>query len=173
MTQRRSRRPARAVKRGNLWLPFSGIGLEVTTGSVTRTDTMLARYLAEHGAEVPVGTTLGPIRGNLHIHAQTAGEFPVIFAAIYLTPEEGIGANPDLENEQIDAMWYTTMSLNGAVAETAAGVFASVAMEVPIQTKAMRKIRSIGQNLSFQIDEIGSGGDVLFDFTGHIFMKLP
>ncbi len=171
MTQRH--RPVRtAPKRGNLWLPFSVLGQESTTGGTTQVGTLLDRYLAEHGAEVPVGATIGPIRGHLHLHAQTPGEFPVVFAAIYTAPET-VPAGGSLELEQIPAMWYTAVSLNGDVAETAAGVFASVAMTLPVQTKAMRKIREIGENLVIQVDEVGSGGDVLWDIVGHIFMKLP
>ena len=173
MTNRNRQRARSVHKRGNLWLPFAITGQEVTTGGTDVTSTMLARYAVDHGAEIPVGTTIGPIRATLHMHAETNGEFPVIFAAIYLVPEGGLTAPPALELEQVDAMWYHATGLDGAVNETAAGVFGARAMTIPIFSKAMRRITDIGQLLSFQMDEIATGGDVLYDVTGHVFMKLP
>ncbi len=172
MTNRNRRRVPGFQKRANLWLPFKA-ALTVATGSTNNVGTLLGRYLTEHGAEVPVGTTIGPIRGNYHVHAQTAGEQPVVFAAIYLSPEGGLASVPVLEDEQIDAMWYDARGLLGKVSEVSSGVFASDGEVYPLMTKAMRKITEIGQELRFQADEVISGGGVLIDVTGHIFMKLP
>jgi len=160
-------------KRANLWLPFAVLQQETTTGSTLAVDTMLDRYLADHGAELPVGSTIGPIRGNFHYHAEAAGFMPVVFVAVYLTPEGGIATDPVLEDEQVDAMWYATASYNGIVSETAAGTFSSIGENLPLHTKAMRKITSIGQQLTVQVDEVQSGGDVIWDLTGHIFIRLP
>ncbi len=173
MTNRNRQRQRQGPRRANLWLPFEISGQEVTSNGTVSLLTLLANYLTGHGAEVPIGTTLGPIRGSLHVHAEAAGLFPVFMAAIYLAPEGGLTSPPTLDTEQVDAMWYTTHTLNGMVSETAAGVFGSVATSLPIQTKAMRRITEIGQALVFQIDEVAGQGDVLFDIHGHIFMKLP
>jgi len=166
-------RSNRAVKRGNLWLPFSTLANTTVSSGTLSINTLLDRYLADHGSELPVGSTLGPIRGNFHFHSVTIANQPVIFAAMYLVPEGGLSALPSLNLEQVDAMWYTTQSLNGEVTETAAGVFDVVAMQTPIQTKAMRKITEIGEELAIQVSEVAGDGNVLWDAHGHIFIKLP
>ena len=130
--------------------------------------TLLDRYLAEHGAELPVGSTIGPIRGNISFMSLVDTEVDLLLiGALYLQPEGGLTAPPALDGEQVDAMWYvdvvyTTLLGNGIPSR-----------EYVISTKAMRKITEIGQELAIQVDEVKgeSGADV--QLAGHIFIKLP
>ena len=166
MTSQRRRAP----KRGNLWLPFNVNGT-ITSASSGSFD-LLTRYLAEHGSEIPVGTTLGPIIGELALDPATVGSEGTIWSAIFLAPE-GVTPGYALEAEQLDGMWYLATQLNRATVETAAGVFEALIQHYPIMTRAMRKITEIGQQLLLQVDEITAGGNVAMRAQGHIFMKLP
>jgi len=155
------------AKRGNLWLPFEAT-LAVTAGSAAIDRTLLGRYLLEHGAEIPVGTTIGPIRGNVMIKSGTDTTLTTkAFCALFLVPEGGLTSQPALEDEQVDAMWYGDYVY---WSNNTTGPFGIVA---PIMTKAMRKITEIGEELQFQADEIAGTTALEVEIAGHIFMKLP
>ncbi len=168
MTQRNRQRSNRTMpKRGNLWLPFSAT-MTCASGSTISVATLLDRYLADRGAELAVGSTIGPIRGQVSVLADTDTKLNTqLFAAIFLAPEGGVGTSVGLELEQMDAMWYL------AAAFTHTDGDGPNSLEYPIQTKAMRKIRSIGEQLHFQVDEIKSTTDLTVTIGGHIFIKLP
>ncbi len=170
MTNRNRRQTAtrRSVaKRGNLWLPFD-VSTTLNGGSSISLTSLLDRYLADHGAELPVGSTLGPIRGMLSFKAATDTEVIVrVFAAIYLTPEGGLTAPPLLESEQVDAMWYTVAPWVSLLGNGPPSIM------VPIQTRAMRKITDVGQELHLQLDEVAGATNVEVAGGGHIFIKLP
>ena len=171
MTNRRrpNRAQGRAQKRGNLWLPFF-LEITVVAGASNTANALLDRYLTEHGAEIPVGTTLGPIRGRLSIQSVTDTDVDfAAFCAMYLTPEGGLGAVPSLDQEQLDAMWYGFYP-GRTILATGGSALASV---FEIQTKAMRKITEIGEQLTFQVDEVAGETNLILQVGGHIFMKLP
>jgi len=154
-------------KRGNLWLPFA-FAVTVTASGSNNNSTLLGRYLTEHGAEVPVGTTLGPIRGQFSVKAVTDTAVDIqAMCAMYLQPEGGLTAVPSLESEQIDGMWY--QAVNGHMVLGNGQPF----IDFTINTRAMRKVNEIGQELVFQCDEFGGETNIELLVGGHIFMKLP
>ena len=166
MTNRNRTRQREMRRRGNLWLPFSAT-LSLTASSSTQTD-LLARYLLEHGAELPVGSTLGPIRGLISVENVTDTEVTSsIFGAIFLNAEGGLSSAPSLELEQVDAMWYQVMAMRSLLGD------GPPSKEYVINTKAMRKITEIGQELTLQVDEILGETAAILTVGGHIFIKLP
>jgi len=89
------------------------------------------------------------------------------FMALTLVPEGGLGAQPALESEQINAMWYQVVAYRSVLGNGPPSV------QRTIMTKAMRKITEIGQELQFQCDEIAAESNIIVQAGGHIFLKLP
>ena len=166
-----SRRAIRRTKRGNLWLPFDA-STTVDAGSDANSADLLTRYLSDVGAEVPVGSTIGPIRGNISLEPVTINAQGAAFCAIYLR-REGSNPAPNLDQEPWHAMWYLAAPLTGKTNETAAGVFAPEKDVWPIETRAMRKISDVGEELVASFSEVTSLTDILTRVMGWIFIKLP
>ena len=99
-------------KRSTLWLPFDVSAELATPGTVVETGDMLANYFAQTGEEVPIGTTLGPVRGVMGVHPTTATAPDRLFqleAVMQLNREGGRATLPVPGVDIIDAMWYGQM----------------------------------------------------------------
>jgi len=172
MTNRNNKRSP-GPKRATIWLPFHQAAIALAASGSVATGDLLARYQTEIGREVPVGTTLGPIRGNISVLTTGAAVHSHLFAAIQLITEGGSTVLPSLELEPIDAMWYGVLDGRNQTVESAAGVFTEIPDTFPIQTKAMRKVREVGQQLHLVFNEVSGDAAVTLTVGGHIFMKFP
>ncbi len=169
--QRRNRGTFR--KRQNMWIPFYVEELTLSaSGSVSSGD-MLARYNSEVGREVPIGSTIGPIIGNVTVLGDAVNFNWDIFAGIQLIDEGQNAGTVTLELEPGDFIWYGTLMGNNIVNETAAGTFTPQSQTFPILTRAMRKTKTIGEELVITFDEVSADVGVSLRVALHTFLKLP
>ncbi len=168
MTQRRRRT---VPKRSFIWLPHYTESFVLGAAGASGVN-ITSRYFLEVGREIPVGTTLGPIRGTIRIRGDTVGLSPDIFSIIRLNREEDT-TSPILDLESSDAMWYGQFLSNNIVQETAAGVFAVQAETYTVETHAMRKVTAVGDELRMSFDEVSGDAGVDMTIALQIFMKFP
>ena len=169
----RARRGQRGPKRKVFWMPFYVEGFAVPAGGTATSGDMLARYFLEHGSEVPVGTTIGPIRGVIGVLGATVGQGFDLFGSIHMRPEAGFAVNPSLELEQFPSMWYGQLLSDFSVQEIAATVFAKKRELFLLETKSMRKVREVGEEMRLQLDEVSNDEAVTVDVACMILYKLP
>jgi len=165
-------RGTRAPKRQNIWLPFHIEGVALASGGTVNLTTLLGRYLADVGREVPVGTTIGPVIGELMVKHTTSAATWQVFAAMYLKREEPVASTAALELEVIDALWYGVLMGKAESSQDGVGFF-TLPQIYPIMTRAMRKVRAPGDTLVIQFDEVSANTALVIDIGMHIFMKLP
>ncbi len=170
MTTRRRRSGPR---RQNMWLPFYFEGLTVSAGGTISTGNLLARYQTEVGREVPIGTTIGPIIGNLSVLGDTVGLAPDLFGGIELIREGQSVTVVDLELEPADLIWMGTHMGLSTVMETAAGVFAVEREPWHVETHAMRKTRSVGDEMFLKVDEVSGDAGASMSVAFHLFLRFP
>jgi len=162
-------------KRATLWLPFDANLQLVTAGTVVVSANLLGNYFTQTGEQVPIGTTLGPIRGEVVLTPVIATVFSTdwtVEALVQLLPEGGRAVSPIPGVDIVDAMWYGQMAANALVTETAAGVFSQLATTRPFESKAMRKVTGNAQQLLL-FGASNDNTDYQYRVFGHIMLKLP
>ncbi len=163
-------------KRATLWLPFEATVALTTAGAVVQTPDLLGNYFGQTGEEVPIGTTLGPVRGRWSIRPDvaTATDFSAhVEALMQLVPEGGRAVAPIPGVDIVDAMWYGQMFALFNEVETASGVFAVISgNDQEFVTKAMRKVTGNGQELKISA-VLNTSVDYDVTWLGHIMLKLP
>ena len=162
-------------KRATLWLPFD-VSLSMTTaGSIVESGDLLGNYFGQTGAEIPVGATVGPIRGRWVLEPQALATFDgsgQVEAVLQLLKEGGRAVSPVPGVDIIDAMWYGQAFFEGRIVEISAGVFNQQQHSMPFETRAMRKITGNGQILVVSaVDETNTNYDIRV--LGNIFVRLP
>ena len=150
MVRRRRTGNRNFPKRATLWLPFDTTIALITAGTNVESGDLLGAYFSQTGEEVPVGTTIGPIRGHVVLRPTVASAFSSAYgveAALQLNKEGGraVVAKPGVDI--IDAMWYGQISVNVGGTEISSGVFNQAPVDQVFETKAMRKITAVGQEL--------------------------
>jgi len=180
MARKRGRPPAGGFrtfpKRASLWVPFEVFNNLTTAGSRIESGDLLGNYFSQTGEEVPIGSTLGPIRWTCMFspNADTqALELDYRAEMVMQLNREGgraTLATPGVDI--IDAPWYGVMVYTGQLIESAAGTFKAPAVAKDFRTDAMRKVAGNGQTLT--ITAVGSGSvDMNLRHLGHVFLKLP
>ncbi len=163
-------------KRATLWLPFEGTIALVTAGTVVQSADLLGNYFGQTGAELPVGATIGPIRGRWSLRPDISSTGNVenqVEALMQLVPEGGRATVPTPGVDILDAMWYGQMFSLWNEVETSSGVFGTISgREEPFETKAMRKLTGNGQELKISAVQ-SSNTDYDLKFLGVIFVRLP
>ncbi len=162
-------------KRSSLWLPFSEQIALTTANSPVKSSTLLDEYFNQTGAELPVGATLGPIRGIVVITPNVSTVFnsnQSFMAVLQLVPEGGRTQTPNPTGDIMDAMWYGQFAATTPAGESAAGVFIQMPTVVPFETRAMRKITGNGQDLIVTAESFNNA-DYNLQFLGNVFIKLP
>ena len=178
-TRRRRRAPSGGFrtfpKRSTLWLPFDVSAELATPGTAVETGDLLGNYFAQTGEEVPIGTTLGPVRGQMAIHPTTATAPDRLFqleAVMQLNREGGRATLPIPGVDIIDAMWYGQMFYTSEAQEVSAGAFRAPTVSAELLTNAMRKVTGNGQTLTITaISEVAN--DYNFRAIGVVMLKLP
>ena len=155
-------------KRSKLWIPFDKtIGLETANAAVS-TANLLEGYFSQTGEEVPIGSTIGPIRGlwSLGPNVLTVIGNIGIMAAIQLVPEGGRAVLPRPDVDIMDGMWYGQLNANMALSEIAAGTFSAQPMTVneKFETQAKRKTSGNGQELL-----LTAVSDTTIDYNVYVF----
>ena len=162
-------------KRATLWLPFDVTNVLTTAGTVVASGDLLGNYFSQTGEEVPVGTTLGPIRWTSQLAPAVGSVISSAFKAemvMQLEKEGGRATLPVPGVDIIDAPWYGQMFYNLELQETAAGVFNGAAVSERFETRAMRKVTGNGQILRiFAVPN--SNTDYNLNHIGQVFLKLP
>ncbi len=162
-------------KRSTLWVLFE-VSLAMTTaGTVVASADLLGNYFGQTGEEVPIGSTIGPVRGTLSL-ASTAGNTADadyrLEMAMQMTREGGRATLPSPGTDIMDAMWYGQFSAPPIQQEISSGVFSTPASKQELLTNAMRKITGNGQQL--QIFAVPSGNtDFTLTAIGVLMLKLP
>jgi len=162
-------------KRGTLWLPFEATASLTTAGTVVQTADLLTLYFSQTGAEVPVGTTIGPIRGRWAMRpaVSSVGDVALHVEALMQLVREGGRASLAVPGVDItQAMWYGQQFSEKTAVEAASGVFVTATQAMLFQTDAMRKIEGNGQELRVTLVQ-NSNVDFDYTFLGTIFMRLP
>ena len=162
-------------KRSILWLPFDEIVSLVSADSPTRSTDLLTNYFAQTGAELPVGATIGLIRGIVSLTPAVVTVFQQnhgVQSVLQLVPEGGRTQIADPDDDILDAMWYGQMMATNAPTETASGVFHQFPTVAPFVTKAMRKITGNGQQLIASCVQT-TNADYDMRFVGNVMVRLP
>ena len=162
-------------KRSTLWLPFEVFATNATAGTVVATGDMLANYFGQTGEEVPIGTTIGPIRW-------AAGMSPLVVTtidlnyrlemAMQLVPEGGRATLPSPGTDIMDGMWYGQLLYDKQLIESASGVFNAPTQVKEFETHAMRKVQGNGQELKIYM-VANSNVDYVTTHIGVLMLKLP
>ncbi len=156
-------------------MPYDILMLFDTAGTVVQSADFLANYFSQTGEEVPIGTTIGPVRGEMMLFptVETAIDRKVsIEQVLQLVPEGGRATLPSAGIEIVDGMWYGPMFWGGQNQEAATGVFAAAARIKPFETRAMRKVTGNGQELRVY-GVSNSNADYSLRFIGVLMLKLP
>jgi len=162
-------------KRAMLWIPFDESISLVTAASPVSGSNLLASYFSQTGEEVPIGSTIGPIRGVWQVSPTVDTTFDAFYnvqAVLQLNKEGGRTQTANPDNDILDAMWYGQMVASAPATETAAGVFRQFATEHPFTTKAMRKVTGNGQELIPTAIATGNA-DYTVRFVGNLMIRLP
>ncbi len=162
-------------KRSMLWCPFDVTVSLVSSASPVSNGDLLSNYFSQTGEEVPIGSTIGPVRGRWLIEPAVSTTFAfdqAVTALLQLNKEGGRTQTASPSADILDAMWYGQMAANGAIVESAAGVFNQLAREGAFDTKAMRKITGNGQQL---VPTAVQNGNADYDvrFFGNVMIRLP
>ena len=147
----------------------------VTAGTVVATSDLLGNYFSQTGEEVPIGTTIGPVRGLMTLAPTTSTTVNLDWRAelaMQLLPEGGRATLPSPGVDIIDAMWYGQAWANGILTEKSAGVFVGQSQGFDFQTKAMRKVTGNGQELTiFGVSSAVEDYDLTW--IGVLMLMLP
>ena len=162
-------------KRATLWLPFETTMQFTTAAGKVASGDLLGNYFSQTGEEVPIGTTLGPVRATAYLSALVATVNDRKYrleCAMQLVPEGGRATLPSPGTDIIDSMWYGQIGETNNLLEAASGVFQVATLAHPVVTKAMRKVTGNGQELvMFGIPN--SNVDYTLDVIGVVMLKLP
>ena len=176
MARRRSRTGTRTFpRRTTLWVPFNEQITVVTAGTPVRTSTLLGVYFNQTGEELPIGSTVGPVRGlwTAAPSVGTAADVNQIFTAVMQVVKEGGRATaPAPTADILDAMWYGQLAATELQREIAAGTFTTAAVATPLATKAKRKITGNGDELIITAVP-GTSTDFILTFFGNVMIMLP
>jgi len=163
-------------KRSTLWVPFETTIALTTAGAVVVASTgLLENYFGQTGEEVPIGSTVGPIRGiwTLEPTTNTAIDQGYRVEAHVQVEAEGGRASPGTPGvDIIDGMWYGQFAYAQAqLLEQSSGVFTAPSLVKDFTTKAKRKITGNGQEVN--VSAVGSGNtDYTLAFIGNIMVML-
>ncbi len=162
-------------KRATLWLPFD-ISIAMTVaGTVVESGDMLGNYFAQTGEEVPVGATLGPVRGSYLLFPTTPGSVDRICsveAVMQLNREGGRAILPVGGVDIVDAMWYGSIFWASQAWEVASGNFQGGGTRGDFSTKAMRKVTGNGQTLTVSAND-NTSVDFTMRMIGNTLLRLP
>ena len=163
-------------KRSTLWVPFETTIELTTAGTVVQAATgLLGNYFAQTGEEVPIGSTVGPIRGIWTLSPLVGGTIDRAYrveALLQLLPEGGRATLAVPGVDIVDAMWYGQFAFTGQNLEASSGVFVAPTAVKDFVTKAKRKVTGNGQEL--RVVAVGSSNtDYTLVFLGHIMVMLP
>ncbi len=162
-------------KRATLWLPFDTVMTLATAGTPVESGDLLGNYFSQTGEEVPIGTTVGPIRGMMTLRPTVGSVFTTaigVEAVMQLNKEGGraVVAIPGVDI--LDGMWYGQMTMTNQPSEVASGIFNQHPVERVFETNAMRKITGNGQVL-IVTGVSDSNTDYTYRVFGNLLLKLP
>jgi len=169
------RRSGRFPRRAMLWIPFDVSIALVSGSSPVSGGNLLAAYFSQTGEEVPIGATIGPVRGKWAVSPAVATTFATaasMKALLQLNKEGGRTQTANPDNDILDAMWYGQMFTTSPASEVSAGVFNQFATEREFHTKAMRKITGNGQEL-IPTAITDTNADYNVRFVGNLMIRLP
>jgi len=162
-------------KRATLWMPFDSELAMTTAGTPVQTSDLLGNYFAQTGAELPVGSTIGPFRGIYVLRptvATTANDNFTAECVVQLVREGGRATDPVPGVDIMDGMWYGQIAATARFGETASGVFSQLPTEKVFESKAMRKITGNGQELRATA-VANQNTDYSLRFIGVLLIRLP
>ena len=131
-------------------------------------------YVSDVGRELPVGATIGPIRGTFAWEPGNTDTNPIILASLLFVMENfTVTTAQDQDIEIAEAMWWLYTAYSSHIVEVAAGTFSNTKDIYPIETKAQRKVKQTGDRLVLQLQEVSGVDTVVAHAQGHIMVKLP
>ena len=163
------------AKRSTLWLPFDVFAELAVAGTVVETGDLLGNYFSQTGEEVPVGSTLGPIRGKWGATpavVTATGEDVIIEALIQLNREGGRATLPVPGVDITDGMWYGQLLLDWPEWEISSGTFGSRGFHEQLLTNAKRKVVGNGQTLTMSAVS-NTSVDYTIRAVGNLMLMLP
>ncbi len=161
-------------RRSRFFLPFDVSNDMTDAGSVVASGDLLGNYFSQTGEEIPIGTTIGPVRWTSRLipNVLTSISTVQLEAVMQLEREGGRATLPVPGVDIMDAMWYGQMFYEGQLLESAASVFSARAQSKDFETKSMRKITGNGQILRI-FTVLDSNTDFNFDSIGTVMIMLP
>ncbi len=161
-------------KRSTLWLPFETTIALTTAGASVESGDILGNYFGQTGEEVPIGSTIGPVRGRYGLTPTVESVFDEnnrVESVLQLNREGGRATLPVPGVDIGDFMWYgQAWAQNGW--EVGSGVFEASPVVMPCETKAKRKISGNGQTLTFSATQ-NTNVDYTLTFLGTVLIMLP
>ncbi len=176
ITRRRRSRGFAKSNRQFLWVPFRTIAtaLTVAAGQTTLSVDLLGLYFTDTGREIPVGTTITRIRGNLLL-TQVDADFQDVVVTVGLhVAEESSDYVEILTTEITDPIWRMDYVGIFRATEVSAGAFNVEGKTFPIDTKSKRKLHN-AERLQLVGDLVSStaNADLNVSSTGVILLQMP
>ena len=162
-------------KRSTLWVPFDELLAFTTSGTTVRSGNLLSNYFGQTGEEVPIGSTVGPVRGKMRLAPNVTSvtdSLQGIEMALQVVPEGGRTQAPVPGTDIMDAMWYGQLFASAVSQETASGVFGGPGLLMDFNTKAKRKITGNGQELILS-GQVLTNADYNLRVFGVLMIMLP
>ena len=175
MAKRRRTGSKTFPRRARLWIPFDVTNSLDTAGTVVASVDLLANYFAQTGEEVPIGSTVGPVRWTMNARPTVDTTISSAWKAellMQLEKEGGRATLPVLGVDIVDAPWYGQVFYTGQLAESSSGVFTAPSVSQKEHTSAMRKITGNGQILRI-FGVSNSNVDFEVNHIGHVMLMLP
>ncbi len=158
------------MARRTLNIPFN-VNQTTTTQATASTD--LLAQISDAGIETRPGMTIVRIRGYVSIKVAdgSVGQQNAVAMALMMFREGGAATTPALFTEIVNAIWRLDTITRGIANEIAAGNFDSVNDIYPIETRGMRKIGSVGDELRMVV-AAGGGVSTTFHASGTVRLLL-
>ena len=158
------------MARRTLNVPFHADG-SVNANNTTFVGTdLLAVLSSDAGIEVRPGMTIVRIRGTINIRSSVTGAHVSCIAALLVLGEGTTITNSLLVNIQ-NVIWRLDMSTSGKVVETAAGAFTPGDDVFMVESRGMRKISRVDDELRLMVTT-GAGSGVIVSIDGTVRVML-
>ncbi len=155
------------MARRTLNIPFNG-NLTTTT-SVQGND--ILQQISDAGMEMRPGFTIVRIRGHVGVRRTTAGGAASFIFGFGMTPEGRFAVIPALFTEIVNFVWRLDSLAQSLSTETSAGNFETIHEIYPIESRGMRKVSRVADELT-PVLVAGGGVSVEVVFQGTVRVML-
>ena len=152
-------------------LPFEG-NITAVAAATTEGPNEFASSMGALGMAIRPGMTLVRLRG--HVYFQPVGgpgSRQQVHAAFMIVPAGGLAVLPELHIDTVNAVWRIDVTTTGNAEEWAAGSFRQVVDSYIMESRGMRKIGRLDDELRMYVRNSG-GTNVEVHFAGTARLML-